>query len=102
MTVALLANGGKLHRLSEAAKFLPTRPNASTIWRWATKGVRGVRLETVRVGGFHYVSEEALEAFLEATNEPTQPVAPVKQPRTAKQRRESARRAQAILARAGI
>jgi len=55
-----------------------------------------------RIGGFWYTTKEAVEEFLKATNEPAQPVAPLKQPRSQKQRRESARRAEAILARAGI
>ena len=42
--------------LAEAARRLPRlragRPtHPSTLWRWASRGIRGVRLETVRVGG---------------------------------------------------
>lgn len=97
-----LNGGSKLLRLSQAAKLVPSRPNTSTFWRWGTQGVGGRKLEMVRVGGFWYTTEASVKEFLEATNSPTEPVAPVKQPRSARQRRESARRAEAILSRAGI
>lgn len=96
------SNGDRLIRLSEAAKSLPTRPNASTVWRWATRGCRGIRLETVRIGGFHYVSADALRAFLDATNEPNESPTLPKQPRSQKQRRASIRKAEQILSAAGI
>lgn len=52
---------------SEAAKALPKvngrRPHASTIWRWARKGISGIRLETLRLGGRFVTSLEALERF---------------------------------------
>ncbi len=43
------------------------RPNISTLHRWATRGVRGVRLETVAVGHVRYTSVEAVRRFLNAT-----------------------------------
>src|SRR5262245_57064997 len=51
-----------------AARGLPhlrgDRPVApSTIWRWATVGLRGGKLETVQVGGTTCTSAEALERF---------------------------------------
>lgn len=55
-------------RFSEQAKRLPTRPNVSTIWRWALKGVRGVILESVLIGGIRHCSDEAIERFLEEVN----------------------------------
>ncbi len=55
---------------SEVPKRLPKRHGKkvhySTVYRWATKGVRGRVLETVRVGGVRYTSIEALERFLTA------------------------------------
>ena len=52
---------------SEAAKALPKingrRPHASTLWRWARKGISGVHLETRRLGGRFVTSLEALERF---------------------------------------
>jgi len=39
----------------------PTHP--STIFRWTTRGVRGCRLEAVRLGAATYTSVEALQRF---------------------------------------
>lgn len=53
--------------LSEAAAKLPPsggrRVNVSTLWRWAFKGVSGVKLEVLRLGGRTVTSLEALERF---------------------------------------
>jgi len=35
----------------------------STIYRWADRGVGGIRLETTRIGGVLYTSHEALAEF---------------------------------------
>lgn len=44
-----------------------SRPAApSTIWRWHSKGIAGVRLETVCMGGTRYTSAEALQRFFDA------------------------------------
>jgi hypothetical protein len=47
---------------------LPPRPNGkrvhiSACYRWIQRGVRGVRLEAIRIGGTMYTSVEALERF---------------------------------------
>lgn len=47
------------------SKIVPGRPHASTIWRWHRRGVKGVRLETVLIGGRRYTSREALARFSE-------------------------------------
>jgi hypothetical protein len=54
--------------LRDAADFLPRRrrgkrPHFSTLYRWALKGFRGVRLETIRIGGTLCTSKEALQRF---------------------------------------
>ena len=55
--------------LDQAAKLLPNRVHKSTIFRWQSRGVRGVRLETVRIGGRRYVSRDSLTRFaLESTS----------------------------------
>jgi len=51
--------------ISQAAKSLPMRPNVSTVWRWIQRGVRGVTLDSVVVGGRRYTSKEALQSFVE-------------------------------------
>lgn len=56
--------------LSEAAARLPRRGgrkvHTSTLWRWARKGLRGVHLQYVRLGGRIYTSDEALNRFANA------------------------------------
>lgn len=55
--------------LSEAAKVLPGKISTSTIWRWATTGQRGVRLDSLRIGGRIYTSRRALQSFCEAVSD---------------------------------
>lgn len=50
--------------LPQAAALFPVTPCASTVWRWATKGVRGTILNTVRTGARLYTTVEAVEAFM--------------------------------------
>jgi uncharacterized protein DUF1580 len=57
-------------RLAEAAGCLPSgrggRPtHPATLYRWAKTGLRGVTLETIRVGGVRCTSLEALQRFCE-------------------------------------
>ena len=61
--------GENLCLLSEAAAKIPTRPNVSTVWRH-NKGIKGIRLETIRIGGTIYTSDEAIARFLETINDP--------------------------------
>lgn len=53
--------------LTEAAKIAPGRPHLATIWRWCQRGVRGVKLETIVVGGRRFTTTEALERFIART-----------------------------------
>ena len=55
--------------LSEAAKALPGKISTSTIWRWATSGQRGIRLDSLRIGGRLYTSRRALQSFCEAVSQ---------------------------------
>ncbi|MBI5764298.1 MAG: DUF1580 domain-containing protein [Planctomycetes bacterium] len=57
--------------LREAAKRLPRcrngRPlHVATLYRWVTRGLRGTRLETIRIGGSRCTSTEALQRFFNA------------------------------------
>jgi len=45
----------------------PNRPHIATVWRWVKRGVRGVKLETIVVGGRRYTNVAAIERFVEAT-----------------------------------
>ena len=56
--------------LTDAAKFLPHRragkkPHVATLYRWASHGLKGIRLETIQVGGTLCTSIEALQRFFE-------------------------------------
>jgi hypothetical protein len=39
----------------------------ATLWRWITCGLRGVKLETILIGGTRCTSVEAVERFIMAT-----------------------------------
>ncbi len=60
----------KLLGLAEAARSLPGRVpgkqlNGCTLYRWVSHGVRGIKLESIPVGGDLKTSEEALTRFFE-------------------------------------
>ena len=55
--------------LPQASRELPGRPNASTLWRWASRGLGGVKLETIRIGTRVFTSRQALTRFIEKTQE---------------------------------
>ena len=50
-----------------APKAFPSRPSIPTIWRWQGRGVGGVRLETIVIGGRRFTSREAIDRFIAAT-----------------------------------
>lgn len=60
--------------LSRAADYFPLRPHQATVWRWAMRGTRGVKLQTWLAGGKHrYTTPDAIAAFLAAINADNQP-----------------------------
>jgi hypothetical protein len=88
--------------LEEARKRCPTRPNLSTIWRWAIRGVRGVKLETYIFAGRRLTSVEALERFQDRTNRagggiPAKPLAAANRRQDQKQRAQAKARAKNLL-----
>ena len=59
--------------IRDVPKRLPPRPGGrrihiSAVYRWIQRGVRGVRLEAVRIGGTTYTSLEALQRFAEQSS----------------------------------
>lgn len=55
---------------AEATDHLPRRrgrrkPHVTTLYRWAQRGCRGVKLETIQVGGTKCTSLEALQRFFD-------------------------------------
>ena len=69
--------------LAATARLLPRlragRPvSAATVWRWASHGLRGIRLETARIGGTTVTSPAALRRFFAALGD--KPESPVPAP----------------------
>ena len=92
--------GETLLSFSQAAKVLPGRPHLSTLHRWRLRGIRGVKLETVLIGGRRFTSCEALERFCAAvTAAANGEHTPIRTPR---QRERAVRKAEEDLARDGI
>ncbi len=65
LSVSLLAE--QPLTISQAAKTAPGRPSVSTCWRWAMKGVRGVKLESYVRGGRRFTTADALQRFIYRT-----------------------------------
>ena len=66
--------------LTKATSHLPRRrkgkrPNVSTLFRWAQHGIKGVRLETIQVGGCKCTSLEALQRFCDRLTQGLDPEA---------------------------
>lgn len=63
--------------LNAATRLIPGRNgkpiNVSTVYRWAFKGAKGVRLESWLVGGQRFTSRQAMERFIERLNANSQP-----------------------------
>jgi hypothetical protein len=53
---------------TEALKLIPEPVTRKTLLDWAKRGVRGVRLEALVVGGRYYTSAPAVSRFLAALN----------------------------------
>jgi hypothetical protein len=63
-----MSDTNSLVLISRAAPLFPTRPSIASICRWATRGINGVVLSTIRVGGRRYTDAQRVAEFLEATN----------------------------------
>jgi hypothetical protein len=64
----------KLIRLEDLRDYLPSSRKGKKLgkaicFRWAGRGVRGVVLETIRVGGARLTSVEAIQRFVDAQNQ---------------------------------
>jgi len=55
--------------LKDARKEFPLPPNIHAIYRWASHGVAGDRLETFKQGGKMLTSKEAVARFLDSQNQ---------------------------------
>ena len=83
-------NAEHIISLTEAATTLPRRrrgskPHVATLYRWALTGCRGVKLETIQIGGTKCTSREALQRFFERLSNPAKNTTPA-EPTTAHDR----------------
>ena len=79
------------------------RINVSTLWRWATTGVHGVKLETIMAGGSRVTSLEAVERFSQLTLQAEgEHVATPQSPHMTAVRRREIEAAERRLAKAGV
>lgn len=78
--------------LNEARSAFPggKRLGLATIQRWRMRGVRGVKLETLLVGGMRYTSREAIARFIAAQNAADAPAVPVITPTQRRRQSEAA------------
>jgi len=88
------------YSLREAATLLPGRPHISTLHRWRTRGIKGIRLITKKIGAHRVVEATELERFIEAVTctadgQPTPT-------RTSRQRERAIEAAERELAREGV
>jgi len=61
--------------IRDVPKHLPPRPTGkrvhiSAVYRWLLRGIRGVRLESLKIGGTTYTSKEALQRFADRLTSP--------------------------------
>ena len=75
------------------------RLSLATLHRWRLNGVRGVKLETVLIGGLRYTSREAISRFIQAQNADDTTAVPAI---TASQRRKQSESARTELERIGV
>ena len=57
--------------LPDAAAYLDRitgqKPHVSTLWRWCLKGCKGVRLDSICIGGKRFVTAAAIDQFIDAS-----------------------------------
>lgn len=80
-------------------EFPPNGIAEATMARYIQKGIGGVKLETIKIGGRRYTSKEAIARFIAAQNADDAPAAPVI---TASQRRKQSEAARTELQKMGI
>lgn len=87
MTMPSLLHREQLVSLADAAAWVRSRSgrktHVSTLYRWALRGCRGRKLETVLIGRERMTSREALNRFFEERPEPLPVPVPAVQPAAA-------------------
>jgi hypothetical protein len=59
-----------LMTLAEATAYFPGSPHRATLYRYATQGIGGIRLETIRAGSRRLTSRQAIRRFIRQQNNP--------------------------------
>lgn len=90
--------------LGPAARLFPpirgNRPVApNTLLRWHVRGIRGVHLEMIYVGGYRVTSKQAIQRFIQALNSNQAEATKHKQPES---RRQAVEQAEAELKALGL
>lgn len=89
--------GEDLVPVNQAAGLFPVRPAPATLWRWILRGSRGVRLETLMIGGRRFTSRAAVARFIEGVTRAATPALAATPSTTARQRHAAAEREAAAL-----
>lgn len=93
--------------IRDVPRQLPARPNGkrlhiSVVYRWIMRGVRGVVLESVRIGGTTYTSREALQRFADRLSNPSTVHTPTLPNETLTRQRQIARAQRAVTEELGL
>jgi uncharacterized protein DUF1580 len=73
-----------------------------TTWRWAMRGIRGIRLETIQVGGRRYTSLEAYSRAVARWTDAANETATLLTPPTNREKEVTCQRTERELDAAGI
>jgi hypothetical protein len=93
--------------IRDVSRQLPARPNGkrlhvSVIYRWTMRGIRGIVLESVRIGGTRYTSREALQRFADRLSNPSTDRTPTLPSGTLTRQRQIARAQRAVAKELGL
>jgi hypothetical protein len=88
---------------AEAAKRMPGRPSICSIYRWMANGCRGVKLQSIALGGKRLIPASAISEFIARSTAAAPYGTPVASTvRTNKQRARAIAQAEKELSEAGI
>ena len=60
----------------QAAEYVPRGVHYNTICQWADNGVKGVILDSIRIGRRRFTSKEAIQRFIEEKTQEHEPLMP--------------------------
>jgi hypothetical protein len=78
----------QLVTFAEATKLIPGRPHLSQTYRWAERGLGGIKLEWIKAGGKRFTSVEALSRFYAALTKAAGGEAPTPSPLKARAKQQ--------------